>query len=60
MDDVLIRDHRQVAINKELIDCDYYRMLGGDMAAINTFKGDYMVDYSWAEYTAARLTFVDE
>ena len=57
MEDALIRDHRQVAVNKELIDCDYYRMLKGDMAAINTFKGEYMVDYSWAEYTAARLTY---
>ena len=60
MEGVLIRDHRQVAVNKDLIDCDYYRMLKGDVAAINTFKGEYMVDYSWAEYTAAQLTFNDE
>ena len=60
MEDVLIRDHRQVAVNKELIDCDYYRMLEGDMAAINTFKGEYMVDYSWAEYTAGSLTYHDD
>lgn len=60
IEDILIREHRQVAINKELIDCDYYRMLDGDMAAINAFKGEYMVDYSWAEYTAARLTFDNE
>ena len=60
MEDVLIRDHRQVAINKDLIDCDYYRMMNGDVAAINTFKGEYMIDYSWAEYSAARLMFIDE
>ena len=60
MEDAIIRDHRQVAINKEMIDCDYYRMLEGDMAAINTFKGEYMVDYSWAEYTAGMLTYNED
>ncbi len=59
MEKVLIREHRQVAINKEMLDCDYYRMLEGDMAAINAFKGEYMIDYAWAEYTAANLTFSD-
>ena len=60
MEDAIIRDHRQVAINKEMIDCDYYRMLEGDIAAINTFKGEYMVDYSWAEYTAGMLTYNED
>ncbi len=44
---------------KDLLDCDYYRMLEGDVAAINSFKGDYMIDYSWAEYTAGKLTYND-
>ena len=56
MEDALIRDHRQVAIKKDMLDCDYYRMLDGDAAAINSFRGDYMIDYSWAEYTAGSLT----
>jgi len=60
MEDAIIRDHRQVAINKEMIDCDYYRMLEGDVAAINTYKGEYMVDYSWAEYTAGLLSYNEE
>ena len=57
MEDALIRDHRQVAIKKDMFDCDYYRLLEGDADAVNSFKGEYMVDYSWAEYTTGKLTF---
>ena len=55
MGDVLIRKHRQWAIKPELLDCDYYRMLHGDMDALNSFRGEYMSRYSWAEITAASL-----
>ena len=58
MDQVLIREHRQIAIRKELVDCDYYRMLDGDIDALNTYRGEYMGDYSWAELTNAKLGFI--
>ena len=57
MEDVLIRQRRQVAVRRDLIDCDYYRMLEGDMTAVNAYHGVYMADYSWAELTAGRMHF---
>lgn len=57
MEDLLVRGHRQVAVRTDLIDCDYYRMLSGEMDAVNSFRGEYMADYSWAELTAAKLFF---
>ena len=57
MEDALIREHRQVAVRRSLIDCDYYRMLEGDPAAVNAYRGVYMAEYSWAEMTAGRLDF---
>ena len=57
MEDVLIRQRRQLAVRRDLIDCDYYRMLEGDMTAVNAFHGEYMADYSWAELTAGRMHF---
>lgn len=57
MEDVLIRRRRQLAVRRDLIDCDYYRMLEGDMTAVNAFHGEYMADYSWAELTAGRMHF---
>ena len=57
MEDVLIREHRQLAIRKDMVNCDYYRMLEGDMNAVNAFGGTYMQEYSWAELTTGRLQF---
>ena len=57
MEELLVREHRHVAIRREMLDCDYYRMLSGDMSAVNAYAGEYMVDYSWAELTNGRLHF---
>ena len=56
-EDLIIRQRGQIAIHTENLDCDYYRMLAGDMDAVNSFKGEYMTQYSWAEITAGQLTF---
>ena len=57
MADVLVRRSGQAAIQRDRVDCDYYRMLDGDMAAVNAFHGEYMVQYSWAELTQGHLHF---
>lgn len=58
LEDVLIRRSGQIAIRKDRVDCDYYRMLEGDVDAVNAYQGEYMVQYSWAEMTAGRLAFL--
>lgn len=57
MSDVLIRSSGRTAIRRDRIDCDYYRMLDGDMNAVNLFRGEYMAQYSWAELTEGTLYF---
>ena len=57
MEDVLIRENNKWAVRKELLDCDYYRMLTGDSDAVNAYYGEYMSQYSWAELTAGKLYF---
>ncbi len=57
MSEALIRQGSRLAIRPELLDCDYYRMLSGDMAAVNAFRGEYMEQYSWAEITKGGLSF---
>ena len=57
MEDLLIREHRQLAIQRERIDCDYFRMLDGDMDAVNAYTGEFMMEYSWAEMENASLYF---
>lgn len=38
-----------------LVDCDYFRLLAGDTAAVREFSGEYLTEYSWAEPTLARI-----
>ena len=57
MEGLLIREHRELAIRRDMVDCDYFRMLDGDMDAVNAYRGEYMIEYSWAELTNAKLYF---
>lgn len=41
----------------EKIDCDLYRLLNGDAAAVNAYRGEYMSSYPWAMLTEA---YIDE
>ncbi|MBR3646174.1 MAG: response regulator [Lachnospiraceae bacterium] len=55
MEDVLIREHRQVAINKELIDCDFFKMLQGDPSIVNSYEGKFMEEFEWANLTSYKF-----
>lgn len=55
IEDLLVCNRNQNAINPTMLDCDYYRFLDGDVSAIQEFNDVYMVDYSWAEPTVATL-----
>ena len=57
MSDVLIRRGSILALRTGLIDCDYLRMISGDMNAVNSYHGEYMEQYSWAELTKGTLEF---
>ena len=48
-------EYNNFRINPEIINCDYYDFLAGDPAAIKSFAGEFMSQYSWAEETAAFL-----
>lgn len=52
---VLIRARGMTGIDKNKLDCDYYAWLDGDLAAVRSFRGKYMYQYSWAEETLAFL-----
>ena len=56
-EDLVIRRSGQIAIRRDAIDCDYYKLLDGDVDAVNAFHGEYMLQYSWAEMTAGQLAF---
>lgn len=54
--DVLIKTRRSLCVDTDKLECDYYRFLKGDMAAVNAYCGEYMRQYSWAEMTTGALS----
>ena len=53
--DLVLKNRQGILINTKIVDCDYYRFLEGDTRAINSFTGQYMSAYSWAEFTVGYL-----
>jgi two-component SAPR family response regulator len=55
--DLILKGRTGIIANIKLIDCDYYKFLEGDTRAINSFTGQYMSAYSWAEFTTGYLDY---
>lgn len=55
IEDVIIKKWNHLAIDTSKVTCDYYQFLKGDVQAINAYMGEYMNNYSWAEFTTASL-----
>ncbi len=54
-ENILHKSRNSYAVNPQNFDCDYYRFLQGDITAINQYHGDYLICYSWAEFTIGRI-----
>jgi Response regulator containing CheY-like receiver and SARP domains len=52
---VLVKGWNAYGIDCSLIDCDYLDYLKGDSVAVNSFMGEYMLQYSWSEMTLGEL-----
>lgn len=50
-EDVVVRQRGQIGINPKSIECDYFKYLEGDSTILNSYQGEYMAQYSWAEYS---------
>lgn len=45
----------KLRVHTENVDCDYFDWCQGKPDAINSYRGEYMAQYSWAEFTNAGL-----
>ena len=52
---IIIKKWKQLAVVTSKLSCDFYEMLEGDAKAANTYTGEFMSQYSWAEIDAAYL-----
>ena len=52
----ILSQHRgQLGIIPDLVECDYFNWSNGRVSGGNAYQGEYMTQYSWSEYTNARL-----
>lgn len=56
VEDILIKSWNHLALDTARIKCDAYDYEKGDAVAVNSFHGEYMVNYSWAEFTTGRYS----
>lgn len=54
-----VRKQRGVmAVSLDKIDCDYYNWMQGEIGAINAYRGEYMSQYSWGEFTLGGIVMM--
>ena len=58
-EDIIVKNRNTIRIKTELVDCDYYEFLKGNLSAVNSYQGEYMLQYSWAEMTTAALPVIE-
>lgn len=51
IEELYIKTWNHLAIDVSRIQCDAYDFVKGDALAINSYGGEYMTNYSWAEYS---------
>ena len=55
--DVINQQRGKIGIDTSKVACDYYAFIEGDVAAINSYEGEFMSQYSWGEITNAEIDF---
>lgn len=60
IDSILIKTWNNLALDISKVKCDAYDFEKGDEIAINSFCGEYMANYSWAEYTTGHYVMLNE
>ncbi|MEG2769825.1 MAG: hypothetical protein RR902_03325, partial [Oscillospiraceae bacterium] len=51
VEEAIRRQRGVMAISPDQIACDYYNWMQGDIEAINAYRGEYMSQYGWGEFT---------
>ncbi|MGN0341707.1 MAG: response regulator [Roseburia sp.] len=51
MEDAVIRQRGMIGISPPKISCDYFDWIAGKPAGLNAYRGEYMNQYPWSEFT---------
>lgn len=53
--DVIVKTYNSMAVDIAKLDCDLYHFLAWDPEAVNAYSGEYMANYTWAEFMVGYL-----
>ncbi len=54
-EDVIIKNRNSISLNCDAVSCDYFDFLNSVPYAVNRYRGEYMLQYSWAEMTTGLI-----
>lgn len=54
-EEVLVKGYNRYGVDKSKFGCDVYDYLNGNPVAMNSFNGEYMIQYEWSEYSIGDL-----
>ena len=49
-EEAVVRSYNALAVNPDVLDCDYYRFKELDAGAVNAYQNEYMSQYYWADF----------
>lgn len=52
---ILIQQRGRIGIIPEMVECDYFSWCEGNSSTTDSYRGEYMSQYSWGEHTNAIL-----
>lgn len=55
VEEAICKQRGMMAVLLDRIACDYYNWMQGDIGAINAYRGEYMSQYSWGEFTLGSI-----
>ncbi len=55
INDLIIKKYNSLSVDISKLDCDYYKFLQYDTNAVNSYTGEFMSNYTWAEFTIGYL-----
>lgn len=54
-EDILLKQWGQMAVIPKRINCDFYDWMANKPEAVGAYRGEYMVQYSWSEFSYHRF-----
>lgn len=52
---IIVKKWNSLALDTAAVNCDYYNFEKGELSAVNSYRGEYMANYHWAEFVTGWL-----